>query len=53
MITKQISFTQMAKKLSNLGGFSSELEQSFLAGAKNLYKDGKRPRFPRRVFHRI
>ena len=41
MITKQISFAQMAKKLNNFSNYSNALDLRFLADAQALYKDGK------------
>lgn len=41
MITKQISFAQMAQKLKNFSNHSNALELKFLADSQSLYKDGK------------
>lgn len=41
MITKQISFTQIANKLAYFPKFSNALDLTFQEEAKRLYKDGK------------
>ena len=41
MITKQISFAQMAQKLKNFTNYSNALDLKFLADSQALYKDGK------------